>query len=95
MQCQVLKIPDINHFISYDNNKLLSNDSTSPKEKLNNLRLKDSNRLIFAHSNINSVRNKVDLLADIVKNNIDILMISETRLDLTFPINFNFMATLN
>ena len=30
------------------------------------------------------VRNKFDLLGDIIKNNIDILMISETKLDSSF-----------
>ena len=61
------------------------NKFTSPKEELNNLRLKNPNRLICAHLNINSVRNKFDLLSDIIKNNIDILMISETKLDSSFP----------
>ena len=61
------------------------NNFTSPKEDLNNLRLKNPNRLICAHLNINSVRNKFDLLSDIIKNNIDILMISETKLDSSFP----------
>ena len=49
-------------------------------------RLKDNlNKLIFAHLNINSTRNKFDFLADISKDNIDILMISETRVDDSFP----------
>ena len=61
------------------------NNFTSSKEELNNLRLKNPNRLICAHLNINSVRNKFDLLSDIIKNNIDILMISETKLDSSFP----------
>ena len=61
------------------------NNFTSPKEEINNLRLKNPNRLICAPLNINSVRNKFDLLSDIVKNNIDILMISETKLDSSFP----------
>ena len=61
------------------------NNFTNPKEELNNLRLKNPNRLICAHLNINSVRNKFDLLSDIIKNNIDILMISETKLDSSFP----------
>ena len=39
--------------------------------------------MICAHLNINSVRNKFDLLSDI-KSNIDIL-ISETKLDSLFP----------
>ena len=53
----------------------------APKEEFNNLRLKNPNRLICAHLNINFVRNKIDLLSDIIKNNIDILIISETKLD--------------
>ena len=70
------------------------NNFTSPKEELNNLRLKNpnrlicvrfANRLICAHLNKNSVRNKFYLLSDIIKNNFNILMISETKLDLSFP----------
>ena len=43
------------------------------------------NRLICAHLNINSVRSKFNLLSDIIKNNVDILMISEPELDSSFP----------
>ena len=43
------------------------NNFTSPKEELNNLRLKNLNRLICAHLNINSVRNKFELLSGIIK----------------------------
>ena len=72
------------------------NNFTSPKEELNHLRLKNPNRLICAHLNINSVRNKFNLLSDIIKNNMDILMISETKLDSSFPNDsFKFMAILN
>ena len=66
-------------------NFVLSSNLTNPMEELDNLRLKNPNRLIFAHLNINSVRNKFDLLAEIIKSNIDILMISETKLDSSFP----------
>ena len=62
---------------------LSNSDPTSPEDQL--LRLKNPNRLIFAHLNINSLRNKFDLLANIVKDKIDILMISETKLDSSFP----------
>ena len=61
------------------------NNFTSPKEKLNNLRLKNPNRLTCAYFNMNSVRNKFNLLSDIIQNNIDILMISETKLDSSLP----------
>ena len=36
-------------------------------------------KLIFAQLNINSIRNKFDFLADIIKDNFVILMISETK----------------
>ena len=37
--------------------------------------------------NVNSIRNKFDLLMNIFKNDIDILMISETKIDSSFPIS--------
>ena len=43
------------------------------------------NKLIFAHLNINWIRNKFDSLADISKDNIDILMISEAKVNDCFP----------
>ena len=43
------------------------------------------NKLIFSHLNINSIRNKFDILADIIKDKIDILMISESKVDNSFP----------
>ena len=64
---------------------LSNNDLTSPKEQIHNLTLKNLGRLVCAHLNINSLRNKFDLPANIVKDKIDILMIFETKLDLSFP----------
>ena len=61
------------------------NDTFDPKIELRNLRLKNPNRLICAHLNKNSVRSKFELLINIIKDNIDILMISETKLDSSFP----------
>ena len=42
------------------------------------------NKLKTAHININSIRNKLDVLLDQVKGNVDILMISETKFDESF-----------
>ena len=55
-----------------------------PKEILKNLRLKNVNRLRCAQLNINSLRKKFESLINIINNNIDILMISETKLDPSF-----------
>ena len=44
------------------------------------------NKIILAHLNINSIRNKFDCLSEQVKGNIDILLISETKIDGSFPV---------
>lgn len=49
----------MNCFLNNDRATLPSNDSISPEEKLDNLRLKDPNRLIFAQLNKIYVRNKL------------------------------------
>ena len=50
-----------------------------------NIRKHHSNKIIMAHININSLRNKFDMLTNSFTEYIDILMISETKLDDLFP----------
>ena len=50
-----------------------------------NLRIKNWNRIIVGHLNINSVKNKIHELADLVTGKVDILLISESKIDNTFP----------
>ena len=45
------------------------------------MKSKCPDKLIMGHLNINSIRNKFDALSLIFKNNVDILIISETKLD--------------
>ena len=56
------------------------------KTILKSIRQEHTNKLVFAHININSLRNKFELLADQVKGNIDVLMISKTKIDDSFPL---------
>ena len=49
------------------------------------LRLKNVNKLIIDHLYINSLRNKFEFLISLIKDNIGVLMISETKLDESFP----------
>ena len=63
----------------------VSGDKESPYNILQNLRLKNVDRIIIGHININSVRNKIHLLADMISGKVDIMLISETKLDNTFP----------
>ena len=53
------------------------------------IRSDNANKQVFAHLNINSIRNKFEFLATQVKDKIDIL-ISETKIDESFP-NGNFI----
>ena len=57
----------------------------SPNEILHHLKFKNVNRLVIGHLNINSLRNKFNSLKLLVKNSLDVFMISKTKLDETFP----------
>ena len=65
---------------------LLDNEEQSPINILQKLRKSNLDRIIIGHLNINSIRNKIYNLADIVSDRIDILLITETKIDHTFPI---------
>ena len=54
-------------------------------EHLQNLRIGNSGNRLIRHLNINSFRKKVDMLPYMIGKKIDILMISESKLDDTFP----------
>lgn len=56
-----------------------------PIKILNSIRVKNPNRIIIAHLNINSLRNKFEDLKSLVKDKVDILCITETKLDKSFP----------
>ena len=52
---------------------------------LQSLRLKNCDRIIIGHLNINSIRNKLGLLGDMIQDKIDILLVSETKINSSFP----------
>ena len=51
---------------------------------LKDLRVKNHNRIIVGNLNINSIPNKFDALKTILPGNIDIFVVTETKLDSTF-----------
>ena len=59
-------------------------DEFAPKNLIRKLKFDNPNKLIIGHLNINSIRYKFECLCDI-DNNIDIPLISETKLNDTFP----------
>ena len=60
------------------------------KTILKSMRPENTKKLVFSHLNINSLRNKFELLVDQIKGNIDVLMISETKIDDSLPLG-NFL----
>ena len=59
-----------------------SQNNSDPIDILNNIRISNANRIIM---NINSLRNKFDALKTIIRGKIDILVITESKLNDTFP----------
>ena len=57
-----------------------SNCEEGPFEILKKIRINNLNKVAVGHININSIRNKFDMLSSMAKDNIDILMVSETKL---------------
>ena len=55
------------------------------KTKLKDIRITNLNRIVISHININSIRNKFELLAEAVMGNLDILMVTEMKIDESFP----------
>ena len=58
---------------------------TNNNSNLCQARINNPSRTIFGQININSIRNKFEQLTYIVNSDIDLLMVSETKLDDTFP----------
>ena len=56
-----------------------------PVKVWNNILQKHSNRLVIAQLNINSLRNKFASLSTMIKDYVDLLLISETKIDSSFP----------
>lgn len=62
--------------------KICSDCNTTLKNMCND----SINKLILAHWNINSIKNKSEFLAEQVRHfKMDILMISKTKIDESFP----------
>ena len=55
------------------------------KEKLKKLRTENLNRVIIIQININSIKTKIEVLSETVLGKIDILLVSETKIDMPFP----------
>ena len=63
---------------------IIIDENTYDFRGIKDLRNQNPFRVIIGHININSIRNKFEPLVSFINNNLDILMISETKTDNTF-----------
>ena len=78
------------NYFSANCNYTKGNDDSSDLDILNGLRCKYLNRILIGHLNINSLRNKSEILVSSIAVNLNIIMISETKHDESFPV-FQFL----
>ena len=72
--------------VSYYESENASNTIiANAKRILRDVRTNNINRLVFGHLNISSLRTKFDLLCEKIVGSIDVFMISESKLDDSFP----------
>ena len=64
---------------------IIIDENTYDFRGIKDLRNQNPFRVIIGHININSIRNKFEPLVSFINNNLDILMISETKIDDAFP----------
>ena len=49
------------------------------------LRASNPHKIMLGHLNVNSLRNKFESIADIIQGTFDIFLLSETKIDESFP----------
>ena len=72
---------------NYSNYKNTAESSDGIIDSLKTLRLKYLQNPVIAQINISSIRNKFETLVSVVTSDIDILKISETKIDESFPLS--------
>lgn len=69
------------------NDLLLTPENVGYNSFLKSISKENIDKSVFAHLNINSGRNKFELLSYMIKDNIGVLMILESKIDYSFPIS--------
>ena len=70
-----------------EENSIQLSNSDNPSLNFNELKRKNRDRIIIGHININFIENKFEALVALVKDKVDIIMISETKIDDSFKKN--------
>ena len=69
--------------------KSINDGFLDPSSEIENLRLRNINKVIIDNININSLPNKFDQLKELVMKHIDVFVITERKLDVLFFAVFN------
>ena len=80
----ILTILSNNDSLQESPSSLSKTGALDAKSRLKEMKAQLSDKLILGHLNINSIQNKFEALKFIIDNNIDIFLISETKLDDSF-----------
>ena len=70
---------------NYNNNIKDDSGDIDPVKVLDKICQKHSNRLVIPQLNIKSLRNKFASLSTMIRDNVDLLLISETNINSSFP----------
>ena len=77
------------NYIDPKENKPVNSSNTQEENSLDSLRklrLRNVNKVIIGNININSLPAKFDQVKEVILKNVDILVITKTKLDDTFPL---------
>ena len=83
--CDLSKGNKVINLANQANNKSVNETSPILLFEIKKLRIKNPNKITIGNLNINSLSSKFEQLKDIVKQHIDILVLTETKFDDSFP----------
>ena len=72
---------------SGDASARVQDEENSPESTLCKLRLANESNVIIGHLNVNYLQNKFEALKHIIQGKMDVLVLSETKIDDSFPLN--------
>ena len=83
--CDLSKEHEVSNLVNQASNKFINVTSPNLLFEIKKLRIRNPSKIIIGNLNTNSLPNKFEQLKDIVMQHIDILVLTETKLDDTFP----------
>ena len=85
ISCDLSKEHEVLNLVNQTSGMSINETSPNLLFEIKKLRIRNPNKIIIGDLNINSLPNKFEKLKNIVLQHIDILVLTETKLDDTFP----------